>query len=117
MPAISVVIASKVGAPFLDRCLESVHAESSRLGAEVLVVAPGGNRVAASIASRFAWARVVHPKDVVTIPELRQRGVDEAAGEYVAVIEEHCAAQGDWLATALAAHARGDYAAVGGALT
>lgn len=117
MPTISVVIASKVGAPFLDRCVESVRAEAAALGAEVIVVAAGSDDAAAGIATRFPWVRLVHPRGVVTIPALRQRGVDAAAGEYVAVIEEHCAAQGDWLAAGLAAHARDDYAAVGGALT
>jgi glycosyltransferase involved in cell wall biosynthesis len=117
MPAISVVIASKVGAPFLDRCVESVRAEASKLGAEVIVVVAGSEAYAAGVASRHPWTRVVHPADVVTIPALRQRGVEDAAGDFVAVIEEHCAADGDWLTRALEAHARGNYAAVGGALT
>ena len=49
MPTVSVVIASKVGAPFLDQCLESVRAEAKALAAEVIVVAvePG------DVASRF----------------------------------------------------------------
>src|SRR5262245_31674209 len=117
MPAISVVIASKVGAPFLDQCLESVRAQAAALGAEVIVVAAGSEGIAARIASRNSWLRVIRPPGIVTVPALRQRGVAEAAGEYIAVIEEHCAAQGDWLATGLSAHARGSYAAVGGALT
>lgn len=116
MPTISVVIASKVGAPFLDRCLESVRAEAKALRADVVVVAAGSDDYAARIASRFPWARVVHPRDIATIPALRQHGVNASASEYVAVIEEHCAAQSGWLATGLAAHARGSYAAVGGAL-
>lgn len=117
MPTVSVVIASKVGAPFLDRCLESVSAQAKALGAEVIVVAADSGDAASRIASRFPWTRVLHAQGIVTIPALRQRGVAEAMGEYVAVIEEHCAAQSDWPATGLAAHARGDYAAVGGALT
>jgi hypothetical protein len=94
-----------------------VRGQAEALGAEVIVVAAGSDEVAARIASRYSWLEVVHPRDVVTIPALRQRGVADASGEYIAVIEEHCAAQGDWLATALDAHARGNYAAVGGALS
>jgi glycosyltransferase involved in cell wall biosynthesis len=116
MPTLSVVIASKVGAPFLDRCLESVRAQAEALRAEVIVVAAGADDDTARIATRFPWARLIHPPGIATIPALRRHGVEAAAGEYVAVIEEHCTAQGDWLATGLEAHGRGNYAAVGGAV-
>ena len=114
MPKISVVIASKVGAPFIGQCLDSVRAEAQALGAEVIVVAAGTDSYAARLAADFPWARIVHAPDIRNVPALRRRGVEEAEGEYVAVIEEHCSAKDDWLARALAAHARGRYAAVGG---
>ena len=114
MPKNSVVIASKVGAPFIDQCLDSVRAEAEALDAEVIVVAAGPARYAARLAADFPWARIVHAPDLRKVPALRRRGVGEAQGEYVAVIEEHCSAKSDWLAAALAAHARGRYAAVGG---
>jgi len=66
MSAISVVIASKVGAPFLDQCLESLHSEALLLGAEVIVVMPDESAYATRIAREFPWARVV------TAPELRK---------------------------------------------
>jgi hypothetical protein len=40
--------------------------------------------------------------------------VEHATGDIVAIIEEHCVAGDTWLSTALAAHARGDFGAVGG---
>ena len=40
---ISVVIASKVGEPFVDGCLDSVRAEVEALGAEAIVVASGSD--------------------------------------------------------------------------
>ena len=48
------------------------------------------------------------------MPALRRRGVEEATGEFVAIIEEHCSAKADWLQQALRAHATGDFGAVGG---
>jgi hypothetical protein len=44
------------------------------------------------------------------IPALRRRGTEEATGEYVAIIEEHCSAAPDWLHQALAAFGKGSYA-------
>jgi hypothetical protein len=40
--------------------------------------------------------------------------VEEARGEIIAIIEEHCLAAPDWLERALEAHAGGNYGAVGG---
>ena len=36
-PRISVVVASKVGAPFIDQCLNSLAKEAAELEAEVIV--------------------------------------------------------------------------------
>jgi len=114
MPKISVVIASKVGAPFIDQCLDSVRVEAQALGVEVIVVAAGAASYAARLAADFPWARIIHAADLRKVPALRRRGVEQSAGDYIAVIEEHCSAKDDWLAKALEAHARGRYAAVGG---
>lgn len=117
MPTLSVVIASKVGPPFIDQCLASIENEVAALGAEAIVVAAGPAPYAARIAAAFPWARVVHAPDLARVPALRRRGVEEATGALVAVIEEHCSAADDWLQQAVAAHAAGDYGAVGGAIT
>jgi glycosyltransferase involved in cell wall biosynthesis len=114
MPSIAVVIASKVGAPFIDQCLASLHEQASEVGAEVIVVAAGPESYAEGVQQRFSWARVVRAPELTKVPALRRRGVELARADYVAVIEEHCSAAPDWLAKALSAHAQGGYAAVGG---
>jgi glycosyltransferase involved in cell wall biosynthesis len=114
MPSLSVVIASIVGPPFIDECLESIEKESRQLGAEVIVVACGTAEYAGRIAARFPWVRVIHRAARETVPELRRTGVLAASGDIVAIIEEHCLAAPDWLRQALDAHARGSYGAVGG---
>lgn len=117
MPQISVVIASKVGAPFIDQCLESIRDEAASLEAEVLVVTPRSEEYVDRIRNKFPWVRVIRDPALTRIPALRGRGVDEASGEYVAIIEEHCSAAPDWLHQAQAALAGGPYAAVGGAIS
>jgi glycosyltransferase involved in cell wall biosynthesis len=117
MPTISVVIASKVGSPFIDQCLDSLAHEVASLGAEAIVVTPRSEEYAQRIATRFPWVRVIRAPETPGVPALRRRGVEEATGDYVAIIEEHCSAAPDWLRQALAAFAKGKYAAVGGAIT
>lgn len=112
--SVSVVVASKVGRPFVDQCLGSLEQQARELGAEVVVVAAGPEAQARRIAADYPWARVVHDPALRKVPALRRRGVEETGGALVAVIEEHCAAAKDWLRRAIDAHGRGDYGAVGG---
>ena len=113
-PRVSVVIASIVGPPFIDDCLESVKQQAKNCGAEVIVVACGSQDYAERIARKFPWVRVVHRAERVTVPDLRRCGVEAASGEIIAIIEEHCVAAPDWLPRAIAALAAGEYGVVGG---
>jgi glycosyltransferase involved in cell wall biosynthesis len=111
---VSVVIASIVGPPFIDDCLGSIERQTKTHGAEVIVVSCGGAWYAERIARKFPWVRVIHCAERETVPDLRRRAVEQAAGELVAVIEEHCLAAPDWLDRAVEAYAGGDYGVVGG---
>ncbi|MDP9171773.1 MAG: glycosyltransferase [Acidobacteriota bacterium] len=114
MPTISVVIASIVGAPFIDECLESLESQAKSCGAEVIVVACGNSEYSDRIAARFPWVRVISQPERETVPDLRRRGVEAAGGNIIAVIEEHCLAAPDWLPRALQAFELGGYGVVGG---
>ena len=61
---ISVVIASKVGAPFIDQCLASLEDEAKALDAEVIVVATGTEAYASRFGADFPWARVIHTPNI-----------------------------------------------------
>jgi hypothetical protein len=113
-PEVSVVVASIVGAPFIDGCLASLEEQARALGAEVVVVACGAVAEAERLRQRYPWARVLHEPERLTVPMLRRLGVEAARGELVAIIEEHCTAAPDWLAAGRAAHRGASVAAVGG---
>jgi hypothetical protein len=84
------------------------------MGAEVIVVACGAAAYAERIRKAFPWTRVIHREQRETVPELRRCGVEQARGEVIAIIEEHCLADSGWLRQAVDAHASGNWAAVGG---
>jgi glycosyltransferase involved in cell wall biosynthesis len=111
---LSVIVASKVGPPFIDDCLASLETESKTLDAEVIVVACGTVDYARRIRQKFPWVRVIHHPGRAGVPALRHYGVEQASGDVVAIIEEHCLAANDWLQKALGAHRCGNYGAVGG---
>jgi glycosyltransferase involved in cell wall biosynthesis len=112
-PVLSVVIASIVGAPFIDECLKSLEDQAKRFRAEVIVVVCGPQANADRL-RRLFQARVIHRSERATVPELRKIGVEHANGRIIAIIEEHCLAAKDWLERILAAHRAGEYDVVGG---
>jgi len=112
-PAVSVVIASIVGPPFIDDCLESVFEQKDAPPFEVIVVDCRGQENVARLAQRFPEVRFVQLAQRETVPQLRRIGVENARGAIVAVIEEHCVAADNWLATLVAAFSP-KHVAVGG---
>jgi glycosyltransferase involved in cell wall biosynthesis len=112
-PEVSVVIASIVGPPFIDDCLASVFAQRNAPSFEVIVVDCHGPENVARLSKRFPEARFIPLAKRETVPQLRRMGVEQSRGEIIAVIEEHCLAAENWLATLSAAFSPG-YVVVGG---
>lgn len=112
-PEVSVVIASIVGPPFIDDCLASVFAQKNAPRFEVIVVDCHGSENVARLSTRFPEARFIPLSRRETVPQLRRMGVEQARGEIVAIIEEHCLAADNWLATLSAAFSP-SYVVVGG---
>lgn len=110
----SIVIASKVGPPFLTHCLRSLESQAGEMRAEVIVVTCADAPWVEAIARDFPRARLLRLPGPATVPALRREGVLAATGDVVAVIEEHCVAGERWLEEAVKALAAGPYGAVGG---
>lgn len=112
--SMSVVIASKVGSPFIDDCLMSLKQQVESSKTEVIVIACGTGENAERLLRKFPWVRVIHHAEWSTIPYLRCLGVDDAKGDLVAIIEEHCLAAPNWLDKALEAYGNGRAGVIGG---
>jgi hypothetical protein len=111
---VSVVIASLVGAPFIDECLSSIEGQVRRCGAETVVVACATSECAQRIAQKSPWIRAIDHAERESVPALRSHGVEAARLRLVAIIEEHCVVAHDWLERAIKAHASDTYGEVGG---
>lgn len=112
-PKVSVVIASVVGPPFIDDCIASVLAQVGAPSFEVIVVDCHGPENVARLTSKFPGVRILGRKQRETVPHLRRIGLEQANSEIVAIIEEHCLADKNWLAVLAGAFSPG-YVAVGG---
>ena len=101
-PKLSIIVASCVGAPFINRCLKSLEKQAAHSEEiECLVVDRAGGEVAEMIGREFPWVRLLRREPGESVPELRRHGIKEARADYVAIIEEHCVAREDWVATIL----------------
>jgi glycosyltransferase involved in cell wall biosynthesis len=105
-PRVSIVIASIVGPPYVDDCLDSVESQAKDSGAEAIVVACGSPEYASRIAGKYPWVKVVHCAERESVSALRRRGVQAASGDIVAIIEERCLAAPNWLRRAVQAIGR-----------
>lgn len=100
-PRLAIVIASCVGSPFIDRCLRSLEPQLQGTDIECIVVDRAGKGVASEIEREFPWTRVIRRKPGESVPDLRRAGIAATDAKYVAIIEEHCRAREDWVATVL----------------
>ena len=96
-PRISVVVASDRSRQLLDSCLHSLLDQCGRLGAEIVVARPSDLGDLAAVRRSYPGVRVVAAPERSTVPQLRSVGMAAAHGDIVAVTEDHCVADPDWL--------------------
>lgn len=114
-PTISVIIASVNGVPMIEECLASLAAQQGNVHAEVIVMDVTGDETVKLIQEKFPWVRLETFIERRTIPQLRAAGLQYAAGEIIAIIEDHCLPDPHWYEEMTKAHrAHAEHIAVGG---
>ncbi len=111
---VSIVVASRLGPPFIERCLDAIAPQVRGTDAEVLVATSNESGQVERLGRAFPWVRLVECHRGTSVPALRRRGVERAAKDVVALTEERCVPSPDWLRTLRAALARGTNGVVGG---
>lgn len=111
----SVVVASNRDKALLKACLGSLLGQCQRLNAELLVARAGTSTEVASLAKTYPSVRFVTASADASIPQLRAIGMAQASGDVVALTEDHCIADENWV-EALTQSAHGDADVVGGGM-
>lgn len=98
--------------------MRAIEASSGAIGHEVIVADRRRDGTGARIAASFPQVILVECPPATPLPEMHRRALLRARGAYIAVIEDHCVPDGDWLGNIAAAlrAAPEDIAAVGGAV-
>lgn len=112
-PALSVVVASVNGLPYLADCLEAL--EQNAPEAEVIVADWTDEPTRQLVRERWPEVKVLSFDAPTTVPELRAAGIFAATAPNIAVIEDHCDVLPGWAAGMVAAHAAG-HSVVGGSI-
>jgi GT2 family glycosyltransferase len=110
-PALSVVVASVNGFPYLGRCLDSLREFAP--AAEVIVADCTDDETRRRVREGWPDVRLLSFEEPTSVPALRAAGIFAAAAPHVAVIEDHCLVRDAWAGKLLAAHGEG-HAVVGG---
>lgn len=112
-PRLSVVVASHNGWKYLRGCLDSLSRQCDCDDVEVVVVVHRGTDQADRVAAEAPRVRVLQGGPLVSVPELRIMGIRAARGRFVALLEDHCTVDDQWVPILIALHESGHHV-VGG---
>jgi Glycosyl transferase family 2 len=110
-PALSVVVASVNGMPYLGKCLDALTERCP--GAEIVVADWTDEATRAAVRERWPHVKLLSFDEPTAVPELRAAGVFAAVAPVVALIEDHCLVTREWADRLTAGHAAG-HGVVGG---
>ena len=111
----SVVVASNRDKALLQACLGSLLGQCQRLKAELLVARAGTAVDVSALGKTYPSVRFIPAPLNASIPQLRAIGMAQASGDVVALTEDHCIADENWVET-LTQSAHSDADVVGGGM-
>lgn len=114
-PVISVAVASFRDRPVLDACLGSLVAQCAREGVPLVVARADDARSIDALAAAYPSVTFVRVPQGSDLPRIRGAALGSATGALVALTEDHCVADPDWVGR-LRAHAGGSEDVIGGSM-
>jgi GT2 family glycosyltransferase len=113
--SVSVIIAASNSVSLLDDCLASLQSCKPGEDTETIVVSNHDNGVGELLRKKYPDAKGFVVSSDTTVPELRSRGIGLAKGEIIALTEDNCVVDSQWLTEIKRAHNL-SYGIVGGAV-
>lgn len=113
--SIAVAVASFRDRVVLDACLASLVPQCERAGAPLVVARADAPDMIDALSAAYPSVTFVRVEQGTDLPRIRGAALGAAKGRLVALTEDHCVADADWVAH-LRAHADGDHDVVGGSM-
>ncbi|MGI8470332.1 MAG: glycosyltransferase [Pyrinomonadaceae bacterium] len=114
-PVLSVILASQNARQSAEKCLREIENQCVKNNVEIIIVDNSTDKTAEIIAQRFPALKLVKASQNKLIPELWKIGIDESAGDLVALSTTHFVPAKNWIAEIRAAH-ESPFAGIGGAI-
>jgi hypothetical protein len=111
VPALSVVVASVNGMPYLGACLDALAERAPE--AEVVVADWTDDETREQVRRRWPAVKLLSFDEPMAVPELRAAGIFGSSAPAVALIEDHCLVAPEWSSRLGEAHDAG-HGIVGG---
>jgi glycosyltransferase involved in cell wall biosynthesis len=110
---LSIVVVTRGGKQYLDRCLESLTHAESNAGFEVIIPVDESLDHISTLEARYPAWKFLRTAGICSFAQLRSIGVKTATGRVVAVTEDHCLPDRNWVQAIIDAHAT-EPVAIGG---
>lgn len=111
---LSVVIAVHNAQQVIAACLAALLPQLDREQDELIVADSSSDATAETIRANFPTIKLLHFDHPLTIPQLRGRGIAEARGEVIAILDPYSIASPGWVQEVLKAHRERPNAVIGG---
>jgi GT2 family glycosyltransferase len=115
-PLVSVIVPAYAAERTIGACVASLAAQQAAPPFEVIVVDSSPDETPDIVEREFSGIRLIRLGSRTPAGAARNRGVREARGSFLLMIDTDCVAEPDLIARMLARHREETYAAVGGAL-
>jgi hypothetical protein len=114
---LSIIVISFSPQPILERCLAALSPQIESGENELLVIGRWPDTALLSdLRTHYPNAVFIEAPLQETIPQMRLRGIAEAQGRLIALLEDDCIVGVNWCQTISAVHQTTDQPAVGGAI-
>jgi glycosyltransferase involved in cell wall biosynthesis len=116
VPQLSIIIASINGRSYLAECLTALQQQTGNISAEIIVADCVGITVTDFVAAVYPEIKLIAVNEFQTVAMLRATAISVAAGEIIAITEDHCIPPPNWYESIWQAHHQHPAMAIGGAV-
>jgi GT2 family glycosyltransferase len=109
----SIVIAAWNGSSALRQCLQSLAIQPKAADTEVVVACNFETGDIRNLFPSLSLLKLIHVSSDATVPELRTCGIENSTGDVIALLEDHCTCDSEWVSQIINAHEL-PYSVIGG---
>jgi glycosyltransferase involved in cell wall biosynthesis len=114
-PRLSIVIGSHNARSSIGECLTVLESQRNGQEVEIIVVDNSTDGTAEIVRKQFQKVKLIRSPALNFIPELWESGINQSAGDIIAITTAHCVPRKNWIEEILKAH-EAPYPGIGGAI-